>query len=44
MQTIKTKHIAAGLLLAERLAEKGNMVMIERHADKIILKIRKVGK
>ena len=44
MQTIKTKHIKAGLLLAERLAEKGNLVMVERQADKIILKVRKVGK
>ena len=44
MQTIKTKHIAAGLLLAERLAEKGNMVMIERQATNITLKVRKVRK
>lgn len=44
MQTIKTKHVAVGLLLAERLAEKGNLVLIERQAKGITLKVRKVGK
>ena len=44
MQTIKTKHIEVGLLLAERLAEKGNLVLIERRTDGVTLKVRKVGK
>ena len=44
MQTIKTKHIEAGLLLAERLAEKGNLILIERRTDGITLKVRRMGK